>query len=131
MDIMFYKQIAIDSIEKARISANTSRAIDHRLLKGRYREIIVNDLLMPFLNPRFKMVTGKIIDQYGNQSDQIDIIIYDELITPPILLNTFEGIIPCHSVLATIEVKSLLRAYPKSRIARNVINAQAKWSSAR
>jgi hypothetical protein len=24
-----------------------------------------------------------------------------------------------------------LRAYPKSRIARNVINAQAKWSSAR
>jgi hypothetical protein len=107
---MFYQQIAIDSIEKARASANSSKAIDHRLFQGRYREIIVNDLLRPFLNPRYKLVTGKIIDQYGNQSKQIDIIIYDEQITPPILLNTFEGIIPCHSVLATIEVKSKLNA---------------------
>jgi hypothetical protein len=55
------------------------------------------------------MATGTIIDHHGNQSKQIDIIIYDEQITPPILLTSVEGIIPCHSVLATIEVKSILK----------------------
>jgi len=105
---MFYRQIAIDNIDRVVASANASRSIIHSGLTGRLREIIVGDLLKPWLNPHLKTATGVIIDHYGNQSKQIDVIVYDERITPPILLNNQEGFVPCHAVVATIEVKSTL-----------------------
>lgn len=105
---MFYRQIAIDAIEKAIAAANSSGMLDHPVLKGRLREIVVEELVKPFLNPHIKAVTGTIVDVYGNQSGQIDVILYDEQITPPILFTEGEGVIPCHSVVATIEVKSTL-----------------------
>lgn len=105
---MFYRQIAIDAIEKAIAAANSSGMLDHPVLKGRLREIVVEELVKPFLNPHIKAATGMIVDAFGNQSGQIDVILYDEQITPPILFTEGEGVIPCHSVVATIEVKSTL-----------------------
>jgi hypothetical protein len=104
--VSYYRQLAIDNIEKAVASANASFSIQHSLQKGRLREIVVSELVQPFLTPHTKVATGTIIDHYGNQSNPIDIILYDERITPPVLLTATEGIMPCHSVLATIEVKA-------------------------
>lgn len=105
---MFYRQIAIDAIEKTIAAANSSGMLEHQGLKGRLREIVVEELIRPFLNPHIKTATGSIVDAYGNQSRQIDVILYDEQVTPPILFSEGEGVIPCHSVVATIEVKSTL-----------------------
>jgi hypothetical protein len=105
---MFYRQIAIDAIEKTKAAANSSGMLEHRGLKGRLREIVVEELIKPFLTPHIKAVTGTIVDAYGNQSGQVDVILYDEQVTPPILFSEAEGVIPCHSVVATIEVKSKL-----------------------
>lgn len=105
---MFYRQIAIDAIEKTIAAANSSGMIEHSVLKGRMREIVVEELLKPFLNPHIRAATGTIVDQYGKQSRQVDVILYDEQVMPPILFSEREGVIPCHAVVATIEVKSLL-----------------------
>lgn len=116
---MFYRQIAIDAIEKAIAAANSSGMLEHSGLKGRLREIVIEELIRPFLNPHIKAVTGTIIDAYGHQSNQIDIIIYDEQITPPILFKEGEGVIPCHSVVATIEVKSTLTRIELRKAVKN------------
>jgi len=105
---LFYRQIAIDAIEKTIAAANSSGMIEHPGLKGRLREIVVEELVKPFLNPHIRAATGTIVDPYGNQSRQVDVILYDEQVTPPILFSEREGVIPCHSVVATIEVKSSL-----------------------
>lgn len=105
---LFYRQIAIDAIEKTVAAANSSGMIEHSGLKGRLREIVVEELVKPFLNPHIRAATGTIVDPHGKQSRQVDVILYDEQITPPILFSEREGVIPCHSVVATIEVKSSL-----------------------
>jgi hypothetical protein len=118
----YYRQVAIHNIEKAVAAVNASSSIKHSLQKGRLREIVVSELILPFLAPHTKVATGTIVDHYGNQSREIDIILYDERITPPVLLTASEGIVPCHSVLATIDVKVGLN---KSELKKAVENARS------
>jgi hypothetical protein len=99
-----------------------SSAVQHSLQKGRLREIVVSELIQPFLTPHTKVAAGTIVDHYGNQSNHIDIILYDERITPPVLLTASEGIIPCHSVLATIEVRTSLN---KTELKKAIENARS------
>jgi hypothetical protein len=119
---LFYRKIAIDSIEKTIAAANSSGLIDQSVLKGRLREIVVAELLRPFLTPHIKATTGTIVDPHGNQSKQIDIILYDEQVVPPILYTSSEGIIPCHAVVATVEVKSCL---DRTELRKAVDNARS------
>ena len=118
----YYRQVAIHNIEKAVAAMNASSSIKHSLQKGRLREIVVSELILPFLTPHTKVATGTIVDHYGNQSGEIDIILYDERITPPVLLTASEGIVPCHSVLATMDVKVGLN---KTELKKAVENARS------
>jgi hypothetical protein len=120
--VSYYRQVAIHNIEKAVAAINASSSIKHSLKKGRLREIVVSELIQPFLTPHTKVATGTIVDHYGNQSNEIDIILYDERITPPVLLTASEGIVPCHSVLATIDVKAGLN---KTELKKAVENARS------
>ncbi|KWZ42580.1 hypothetical protein WS72_06645 [Burkholderia savannae] len=55
--------------------------------------------------------TGQIVESYtGRLSGQIDIILYDKSILPPILMDEKVGIFPIESVLYTIEVKTTITA---------------------
>jgi hypothetical protein len=60
------------------------------------------------LDKSFGVCSGIIIDHENKHSLQIDIIVYDSKIVPPIMLTAGEGIIPYEAVLATIEVKTKL-----------------------
>jgi hypothetical protein len=87
------------------------QAIDklgHRLTKGELRELFLNDLLINFMTSQFGIGSGIVVDSYGNESKQVDIIIYDNRILPPIVKNSNLGTYPIESVLAIIEVKSVL-----------------------
>ena len=94
----------------------------HKGLRGRAREIFIRDLLRPFINPNFEICTGVVVDSKGRQSNQIDIIIYDKSLLPPIMLTAEEGIIPCESTLATIEIKSKLTS---EELQKSVVNARS------
>lgn len=119
---LFYRKIAILNINKAIDAANTIGSIKHPSLKGRFREIVVGNLIEPFLPPHIKATTGTIVDPRGQTSDQVDIILYDEQIIPPVLFSLGEGVIPYHAVVATIEVKSRLT---KSEVRKAVSNARS------
>ena len=82
--------------------------LQHNLSKGEFRELFVNDLLSNFLSTQFGVGSGVIVDSNGNQSKQVDIIIYDRRIIPPIIQNGNLGVYPIEGVLCIVEVKSNL-----------------------
>lgn len=90
----------------------TSQSFKHKGLKGTNRENALATFLRQRLPSRFAVTTGEVIDQGGRQSPQIDVLIYDGSVAAPVLPAEEEGgpeIIGAEALLATIEVKSLLK----------------------
>jgi len=92
--------------------------LQHSGIKGRFRELLIDNILTPWLPPYIKCGTGMIIAASNQKRDysQDDIIVYDQSIVPPVLTskNAPDGIFLYNSVLARIEVKSTLtRAHVK------------------
>ncbi|MCK4869730.1 MAG: hypothetical protein KAS93_01330 [Gammaproteobacteria bacterium] len=91
--------------------AQHERVIEHTVVKGRFREIIVENLLRPWLPPFVGFGTGIITDSNVEEKlGQDDIILYDKDIMPPILQSSYcpDGVFPYNGVLLRIEVKSIL-----------------------
>ena len=88
------------------------RQIGHPGVKGRFRELLLNNLLVPWLPPSVGCGTGVIIDceQEVIDAKQEDIILFDSLLAPPILASpqSTHGVYFFDSVLCRIEVKSKL-----------------------
>ena len=105
----FYHEIAKAKIKEAINLSEVMDSISHNGQKGRARELFVSNILKPYLSPNMGICTGVVINREGQQSGQIDVIVYDQRILPPLMLADGEGYIPCESVLATIEVKSRLK----------------------
>jgi len=101
-------------IYKARISELRSMflatgSILHNGEKGSLRESFLINLISKFLPDVFGIGSGLVVDAFGRQSVQADIIIYDKRLMPPILEAAGRGIYPVDSVLRVIEVKSNVR----------------------
>jgi len=77
-------------------------------LKGRLRELFTSRILSKLLTSQFGIGSGVIINQSGDESKQIDVIIYDRRILPPFIEEQKLGVYPAESVLAVIEVRSWL-----------------------
>jgi hypothetical protein len=92
--------------------AECEAAIQHPGLRGRLREILIANLLAPWLPPFCKCVTGMIIESKNKsrKSTQDDILIIDSSLAPPILGSSdgTEGVFLLNSVLVRIEVKSTI-----------------------
>jgi len=105
-------QLLVDVLRvRIRSAVAASRAIDsiaHEGLKGRIREMFVEDLVAPLLPSFVGVGTGKIIDSEGGQSAECDVVIYDRDTMPPLMLGQREALFPIESVLYSIEVKTTL-----------------------
>ena len=91
-------------------AAECETAIQHAGQRGRLREILVGNLLTPWLPPFCKCATGMIIEAKNKprKSTQDDILVIDPMISPPMLANIDgpDGVFHLNSVLLRIEVKS-------------------------
>ena len=92
--------------------AEVEEKVSHQGLKGRFRELLIDNLLAPWLPPYVACGTGLILGAGDSNylSGQEDIVLYDRSLAPPILASTSapEGVFLSNSVLARIEVKSRL-----------------------
>lgn len=84
------------------------KELNHKVTKGSLRELLIARLLKKLLASNFSIGNGVIINQYGIESKQTDIIIYDNTILPPFIEEENIGVYPTECVLATIEIKSSL-----------------------
>jgi hypothetical protein len=88
--------------------ARALKQLGHKPTKGQLRELFVSDVLKSFLTSQFGIGSGAIINQDGEQSRQMDIVIYDNRILPPFIREENIGVYPAPSVIATIEIKTTL-----------------------
>ena len=92
--------------------AENESQIQHPGLKGRLRELLIDNMLTPWLAPYISCGTGTIIaaEDIQRQSTQEDIIIYDSSLVPPVLASRHapEGVFLFNSVILRVEVKSTL-----------------------
>lgn len=87
----------------------TSKSIGHSGEKGAFREFFLTEVLRPLLPAQFALGSGIIVDSTGKQSMQTDLLIYSTYLAPVILKAEGHGIYPIDSVLAVLEVKSILK----------------------
>ncbi len=92
--------------------AKSLGVVEHNALRGRFREILAQDLLAPFIPPTIEMVSGTIVAA-DNTSRQVrnedDIVLFDTSKAPLLFRTTGrDSIIPSSGVVAHIEVKSKL-----------------------
>ena len=73
---------------------------------GTYREGIVRDFLQSFLPQRLAIDTGFVVNALGEVSGQIDLVIYDPSLTPPLESKNRQRFFPVETVIAAGEVKS-------------------------
>jgi hypothetical protein len=90
-------------------SARAASRITHQVLKGEVLEILVSDLFVPLLPADVGIGTGQIIEcRSGRLSNQVDIVLYDRSVLPPLLFGRQQGVFPIEAVLYAIEVKTTL-----------------------
>ena len=95
-------------VQSALAAASHAAAIKHPGLKGEVREILVRELLRPLLPPTFAFGTGKVVDHQGNESAQMDVVVYDRAVLPPMLFSdsALTGLFPVEACVYAVEVKS-------------------------
>lgn len=104
-------RVRADAARTVQLSRDQA-AISQPGLRGRFRELLVENLIAPWLPPYARCGTGTIIDaeNRSRKSSQEDIVIFDQSLMPSVLLSSSspEGVFPVNAVLARIEVKSVL-----------------------
>jgi hypothetical protein len=111
-DVYVFQRLKSDAaaaLQKAR----DQKSIQHNQVKGRFREILIQDLIIPWLPPFVTIGSGVVINGITKtkfDGIQYDIIVTDNHIMPSILINQqiSEGVYLTNSVLAQIEVKSVV-----------------------
>lgn len=89
---------------------HTQTQIKHMGERGSEREAVLRSFLSAYLPTRYGISSGEIVDYQGGTSHQCDLIIYDHYNCPLLLAGRDVRIFPAESVLAVIEVKSVLSA---------------------
>lgn len=87
-----------------------TKKIEHRGLKGKAREIFVQQLFRSLVSDDFKFGSGVIIDQFGRQAKETDVILYCPEVMPARHADEASGIFPIEACIYTIEVKSVVTA---------------------
>jgi hypothetical protein len=85
-----------------------SKLYEQMVDRGRFREAVIRDFLRPFLPPRYGLSSGEIFSSDGEQSAQIDVVIYDEIFSTILFRDKPDQLFPAESVFGSIEVKSYL-----------------------
>lgn len=105
----FYRQGLINKIDKAIKDAKLiSPKLEHGYLIGKFKEILIDQLIKPMLASKYSTGSGKITDAKDNVSSEVDVVIYSKELIPPVLFSENFGVYPSESVLSCIEVKSKL-----------------------
>ncbi len=97
-------RLAIDEAKNTEKVGNTD-------VVGRLREILIENVLGPWLPPYVSCGTGAVLDDVTVAHPQNDIVIFDTSLVPPILVGSRskEGAFLYNGTLVRIEVKSKLK----------------------
>jgi hypothetical protein len=111
MNQSVYYNLIVERISRAVSEAAVcAKSIDHSALSGSIREIALRNCIKPYLTHSFKCGTGKVVDTTGHLTKQIDLLVYETKLAPPLMLNEEVGIFPAECCEYAFEVKSTITA---------------------
>lgn len=96
-------------ISELKADFEVNKHITHQGIKGGLNEIGLSLLMKDIIPQKYKIVRGLIENSKGQQSNETDIIIYDDEILPPYVKDDL-AFIPVEAVKYVFEVKSKLNA---------------------
>lgn len=103
------------SLELKSIKNRVRSYVSHWPEDGRYKEIILKNVLERHLPKNVSVGTGFVIGEASEQTSQIDIIVYSNVLPPLFCLEDFV-IVSKEAVLGVIEVKTTIRNNEFNRI---------------
>jgi hypothetical protein len=121
--LLHYAMEELSSALGAAVGATS--LIQHRLLKGEFRERRVIAGLRPFIPRRYEMNSGVVLNDSGDFSLQQDIILSDSMMAPPFLAAGELGVFPIEAVSAVIEVKSVATTEEVRKAVANIASVKA------
>ncbi len=111
IDNYIFERLRADAAHTIAV-AECEAAVQHPGLRGRLREILIANLLAPWLPPFCRCATGMIVELRNKprRATQDDILVIDPSLAPPVFANVNgpEGVFLINSVLLRIEVKSTI-----------------------
>ena len=111
MNEYILERLRADAAHLLSLAENEGK-LKHPGVKGRFRELLIDNILSPWLPPDVHCGTGMIVASNNEvkEATQDDVILYSKSLCPPVLVskNAPEGVFLYNSVLARIEVKSCL-----------------------
>lgn len=105
-----FRERLLNKIRYAIEEAGAIAHVDHAGLRGRFRELVSSELLLPMLPQGYSIGGGKICDHLGGLSSEADLVIYNASVLPPIMYSAHDGVFPLEACFYSIEVKSRLTA---------------------
>jgi hypothetical protein len=109
-----------NAVTRLESNLKDSDLFEHRGDKGEFRERVVEEFLRPFLPPCYGLGSGAVFSSDGNQSKQIDVVIYDSVFSNVLFRDRTNSLFPCEAVFGLIEVKSELDSAQLSLAVDNV-----------
>lgn len=106
----FIKEIVESKISNLKLVYEANKNVQHQGIKGDFNETLLCELIQDIIPTKYKLTNGFIQDKNAKQSNESDIVIYDNEILPAILIKEDLGVIPAESVEYVFEVKSTLNA---------------------
>lgn len=103
-DLLMQKQVELSA------GLGGADLIGHPGAKGDATELNWVEALNDFLPARYRVAKGFVIDSAGNQSDEIDLVIYDRHFCPLLFESGGRKYIAAESVYTAFEVKQTLNA---------------------
>lgn len=103
-----FRRRLISSVANAVRHAHDAAQSNHLGVRGRLREVALQELVKPLLPNGIQAGTGVVVDSDGRQSSQIDIIIYSTSLLPPFMKVEEQVFVPVEACIQAIEVKSRL-----------------------
>ena len=111
MNEYILQRLRTDAGHLLSLAENEGR-LNHPGVKGRFRELLIDNILSPWLPPDVHCGTGMILanNNVRKEATQDDVVLYAKSLCPPVLVSNEapEGIFLYNSVLTRIEVKSKL-----------------------
>jgi hypothetical protein len=103
-----YQTVLRSRVKAAIVQAEAADSYSHSGTKGSVRETLIRELFRPLLPADVGVGTGQIVSVNGQRSKQMDVVLYDKSLLPPVLHDYQIGVFPIESVLYTVEIKSTL-----------------------
>ena len=123
MDDKFLESVR-NQAQRLTIDVSNSNLFVHTGNRGHFRERIIEEFLRPLLPNCYGLGTGEIFSRTGNSSNQVDIVIYDDVFSTVFFRQKDIKLFPAESVYGTIEVKSRLTSHELESSVKNIISVK-------